>query len=169
MPDLLEMLANKIEAYKNKFGDYPKTIVFDSVSRIFSDVENYCSEKYSGFEVWNNVNRQIQMLVNTVSDLEAENFNIVLIAHCTWDEKAGKYIETCKGSFAKTGGFLSTTDYAVNIEVKGSKRIVNCKGHSLSRSLLPDINDRVDVNDFNLQEYLDKIIEQSKNSSKWTI
>ena len=103
MTDLLDTLVSKIEAYNDKFGKYPSTIAFDSVSRIFNDVEVLCDEKFSGFEIWNQVNKHIQSLLNAISDLEAEKYNIVLIAHCTWDEKAGKYIETCKGRFAKIG------------------------------------------------------------------
>lgn len=169
MSDLLEILSQKIETYKAKIGDYPSTIVFDSVSRIFNDVEILCDSKFNGFETWNQINKHIQLLLDAISDLEAEKYNIVLIAHCTWDEKAGKYIETCKGRFAKIGGFLSTCDYAINIEVKGSKRRVNLKGHSLSRTLINDMSDTMDADEFNLQKYLNRINEVNKNVSKWTI
>lgn len=37
--------------------------------------------------------------------MQENGFNIVLIAHAVWDENAKKYIETCKGSFAKLEDF----------------------------------------------------------------
>ena len=168
--ELLDLLLEKLEAYKAKIGTYPDTVVFDSVSRIFTDIETNCSRKYNGYDVWSNVNKEINIFIEAVNDLQNQNYNVVLIAHAVWDETAKKYIETCKGSFAKTGGFLSTVDYAVNIGIVGSKRIVTHKGMQLSRTLIDDMPDKEDVNNFNLQTYLNKIKEKAEVvSEKWSI
>lgn len=170
MDDLLDLVQEKLEAYKEKMGDYPETVVFDSVSRIFTDVEVGCGRRYKGFDVWSNVNKEINAFCEAVNELNTNGFNIVLIAHAVWDEKAGKFIETCKGSFAKIGGFLSTVDYALNIDMVGSKRIVTHRGNSLSRTLIDDIPDKQDVKDFNLQDYLDKIKSKADAvTNKWSI
>ena len=168
--ELLDLLLEKLEAYKAKIGTYPDTVVFDSVSRIFTDIETNCSRKYNGYDVWSNVNKEINIFIEAVNDLQNQNYNVVLIAHAVWDETAKKYIETCKGSFAKTGGFLSTVDYAVNVSVVGNKRIVQHKGMQLSRTLIDDMPDKEDVNNFNLQDYLDKIkIKSEVVNEKWSI
>ena len=168
--ELLDLLLEKLEAYKAKIGTYPDTVVFDSVSRIFTDIETNCSRKYNGYDVWSNVNKEINIFIEAVNDLQNQNYNVVLIAHAVWDETAKKYIETCKGSFAKTGGFLSTVDYAVNISIVGSKRIVQHRGMQLSRTLLEDMPEKEDVNNFNLQTYLNKIKEKAEVvSEKWSI
>ena len=170
MDDMLAELSSKLEAYKQKMGKEPKTIAFDSVSRIFTDIETYCSRKFRGFDVWSNVNKEINAFVDAINEIEAAGYNIVLVAHCVWDEKAGKYIETAKGSFAKTGGFLSVTDYAVNINVVGKKHIVTLRGSNLSRTLLEDMPEQQDSSEFNLQNYLDKISNQSNQvTEKWSI
>ena len=52
------------------------------------------------------------------------DINVVIIAHAVYDAESGSYTETCKGNFARTGGYLSTVDYAIYIELKGNKRIV---------------------------------------------
>ena len=102
--------------------------------------------------------------------MQEGGFNIVLIAHAVWDENAKKYIETCKGSFAKIGGFLSTVDYAMNIDIVGNKHILKHKGNSLSRTLLDGTPDKEDASSFNLQDYLDKIKENSNVvTEKWSI
>ena len=168
--ELLDMLQEKLEAYKNKFGEYPKTIAFDSVSRIFTDIETSCSKRFNGYDVWANVNKEINLFLDAINQLQEEDFNIVLIAHAVWDENAKKYIETCKGSFAKIGGFLSTVDYAMNIDIVGNKRILTHRGMNLSRTLLEDMPEKEDATKFNLQNYLDKIKEKSEVvNTKWSI
>lgn len=170
MNNFLSLVSDKLEAYNKKFGVYPETIVFDSVSRIFTDVETSCSKRFNGYEVWANVNKEIQSFLEAINSMQEGGFNIVLIAHAVWDENAKKYIETCKGSFAKIGGFLSTTDYALNIDIVGSKRIITHRGNSLSRTLLEGIPDKEDSNSFNLQEYIDKIKAKSDVvNEKWSI
>ena len=169
--ELLDVVAEKYETYKEKTGAYPETVVFDSVSRIFTDIETNCQSKYKGFDVWSNVNMEVNRFVAAVNQLHTENrVNVVLIAHAVFDMESKTYTETCKGSFAKTGGFLSTVDYAVNISIVGSKRFVTHKGMQLSRTLLEDMPEKEDVNNFNLQHYLDRIKEKSTIvTEKWSI
>jgi hypothetical protein len=168
--EFLNLLEEKLEAYNAKMGQYPDTIAFDSVSRIFTDIETSCSKRFNGYEVWANVNKEINKFLEAINVLQENGFNIVLIAHAVWDENAKKYIETCKGSFAKIGGFLSTVDYALNIDIVGNKRMITHRGTSLSRSLLDDIPDKESANEFNLQTYIDKIKAKSDVvSEKWSI
>jgi hypothetical protein len=168
--EFLNLLEEKLEAYNAKMGHYPDTIAFDSVSRIFTDIETSCSKRFNGYEVWANVNKEINKFLEAINVLQENGFNIVLIAHAVWDENAKKYIETCKGSFAKIGGFLSTVDYALNIDIVGNKRMITHRGTSLSRSLLDDVPDKESANEFNLQTYIDKIKAKSDVvSEKWSI
>lgn len=168
--ELLDLVSEKLDTYKEKMGDYPDTVVFDSVSRIFTDIETSSSKKLKGYDIWSNVNKEINMFVEAINELNNNGFNVVLIAHCTWDEKAGKYIETCKGSFAKIGGFTSVVDYAVNIDRVGKKFIVTHRGNNLSRTLFNDMPDKQEANEFNLQDYLDKIKTKSNSvEEKWSI
>lgn len=168
--EVLGLVQEKLDAYKDKFGEYPDTVVFDSVSRIFTDIETSCSKRYKGFDVWSNVNKEITEFVEAINELDNNGFNIVLIAHCVWDEKAGKYIETCKGSFAKIGGFLSVVDYALNIDIVGKKRIITHRNSSLARTLLEDMPEKQEAEEFNLQDYINKIKSKvSAVTEKWSI
>ena len=168
--ELLDVVQEKLEAYKEKVGEYPDTLVFDSVSRIFTDIETNSQNRFKGYDVWSNVNMEVNKFVAATNELLSNGFNIVLIAHAVFDVESKTFTETCKGSFAKTGGFLSTVDYAVNISVVGNKRIVQHKGMQLSRTLIDDMPDKEDVNNFNLQDYLDKIkIKSEIVNEKWSI
>ena len=168
--EFLDLIQEKLDAYKDKVGEYPDTLVFDSVSRIFTDIETNCQNKYKGYDVWSNVNMEVNKFVAATNELMEAGFNIVLIAHAVFDVETKTFTETCKGSFAKTGGFLSTVDYAVNIGIVGSKRIVTHKGMQLSRTLLDNLPEKEDVNNFNLQTYLDKIkVKSEVVQEKWSI
>ena len=168
--DLLDMVQEKLTAYEERFKKSPDTIAFDSVSRIFTDIETSCSKRFKGYEVWSNVNKEINTFLEAINSMLDSGFNVVLIAHAVWDGDAKKYIETCKGSFAKTGGFLSTTDYAINIDIVGNKRILTHKGNSLSRTLLDDMPEKEDATSFNLQNYLSKIRAKAETVQKeWSI
>lgn len=169
MGDFLNTVSDKIEIYNKNTGDYPRTIAFDSVSRIFTDIEIECNRRFKGFDVWKNVNSEITMFTDAINDLQSQGFNIVLIAHSVWDSDAKKYIETCKGSFAKTGGFLSTVDYAINIDILGSKRIITHRGNNLSRTLIQDMPDKEDASTFNLQDYIEKIEKQDSEVEEFSL
>lgn len=168
--ELLDLAAEKLEVYKTKFGNYPKTIVFDSVSTIFTDIETNSDNRFKGFDVWKNVNKEIMEFLSAITDIQNMGINVVLITHIKKDESSGGYVETSKGSFGQKGGFLSTVDYAINIDIKGNKRIVTHKGNNVSRTLIEDIPDKQDVNEFNLQEYIEKISTKSTEvQEKWSI
>ena len=167
--DLLDLVQEKLTAYEEKFKALPDTICFDSVSRIFTDIEASCSKRFHGYDVWSNVNKEINTFLDALNSMQESGFNLVLIAHAVWDVDAKKFIETCKGSFAKTGGFLSTVDYAINIDIVGNKRIVTHRGTSLSRTLIEGMPDKESADTFNLQTYLDKIKESTMVAEKWSI
>jgi len=167
--DLLDLVQDKLTAYEERFKALPDTICFDSVSRIFTDIEASCSKRFHGYDVWSNVNKEINTFLDALNSMQESGFNLVLIAHAVWDVDAKKFIETCKGSFAKTGGFLSVVDYAINIDVVGNKRIVSHRGTSLSRTLIADMPDKESADNFNLQTYLDKIKESTQVAEKWSI
>ena len=166
--DSLKMLINdKILKYRDKFGKLPTTVVFDSVSRIEDHIEDYCKVKYRGFEVWTGVSTEVKNLCDYINSL-VDKMNVIIIAHTTYSENAGKYIETCKGSFAKIGGFLSTVDYAITTERSGKKYKVIHKGQT-ARTLLDDMPSEENADEFNLQSYVDKIAEQANKSNEWAI
>lgn len=168
--EVIKLCKDKMKAYKDKVGEVPKTVVFDSVSRMFTDIETSCNKRFKGFEVWKNVNEEVNKLVKFIDWLLSNNVNVVIIAHAVYDVESGTYIETCKGSFAKVGGFLSTVDYAMYVEIKGNKRIVNHRGKYLARNLLSDFADSEDANTFSLQKYIDTInIVNSEIDDKWSI
>lgn len=61
-------------------------------------------------------------------------------------------------SFAKRGGFLAEVDEAIFLEAKTNKRIVHFRSAKLpARSLQPDLEDSMPVEDFSLQQHINVI------------
>ena len=101
---LINLINEKIIAYKGKLGSYPKTIVFDSTSKIFDTLLDNCNAKFTGFTVYSNLNKEIHELTEYIQNtLIASNMNVVLISHAVYDPDTTKYNLVGKGDFAKRG------------------------------------------------------------------
>lgn len=157
--DLIDLVNSKIVAYKDKHGAYPKTIVFDSVSKIFDTILDNCNKKYSGFNIYSNLSAEVNTFTSYIQNtLIASDMNVVLISHAIYDADTTKYNLVGKGDFAKRGGFLAEVDQAIFLETKSNKRIVHFRSTKFpARTLIEDDPDSLDVAMFNLQDYLDKL------------
>ena len=102
--DLITLINDKIVAYKDKFGTYPKTIVFDSVSKIFDTILDACNKKYTGFAIYSNLSNEVNALTAYIQNtLIASDMNVILISHAIYDQDTAKYNLVGKGDFAKRG------------------------------------------------------------------
>lgn len=157
--ELVNTTVEKIEAYKEKFGAYPDTVVFDSVSKVFDTIHANCNEKYKGFVIYSELDKEVVAFTSFIENsLIASGMNVILISHALYDSDTAKYNLVGKGSFAKRGGFLAEVDEALFIEVKSNKRIIHFRSAKLpARSLQEDLPESISVEDFNLQEHINKL------------
>jgi hypothetical protein len=158
---LITTVNDKIVAYKDKFGSYPKTIVFDSISKIFDTILTNCNAKHTGFKIYSELDAEVTALMSYIENtLIASDMNVVIISHAIYDADTTKYTLVGKGSFAKRGGVLAETDQAIFLETKSNKRVVHFRSTKFpARTLVDDDPDSLDVSVFNLQDYLDKLSE----------
>lgn len=157
--EFLELIATKIEAYNEKKGEYPDTIVFDSVSKIFDTIADNCNRKYVNFDIYTNLNREINLFTSFIEDeLIAAGINIVLVSHAIYDADTNRYNLVASGAFAKRGGFYAEVDEAIFLEQKANKRTVHFRsGKFPARTLQDDLPDSIDVSEFNLQEHINNL------------
>lgn len=157
--ELINTTVEKIEAYKTKFKSYPETIVFDSVSKIFDTIHTNCNEKYKGFTIYSELDKEISAFTSFIENsLIASGMNVVLISHALYDADTAKYNLVGKGSFAKRGGFLAEVDEAIFIEVKNNKRVLHFRSAKLpARSLQEGLPDSLGVEEFNLQSHIETL------------
>jgi len=163
--ELINLITDKIEAYNTKFGNYPSTIVFDSVSKIFEILYNMCNEKYTGFQIYSKLDSEVNLLNNFIENsLVASDLNVILISHAIYDADAAKYNLVGKGSFQKKGGYLSEVDEGIFIEVKGNKRVLHFRsGKFPARSLHPDLPESSPIEEFDLQQHIE-LLQTNANS-----
>jgi hypothetical protein len=159
--ELTSFVTEKIEAYNAKLGEYPSTVVFDSVSRIFDTLYDACNQKYTGFSIYSNLDREIKAFTNYIEDtLIASGIDVVILSHAIYDSETSKYNLVGKGSFAKIGSFLSVVDESIFIETKSSKRILHFRSTKFpARTLQEENPDSMPVDDFNLGTYVSHLRE----------
>jgi len=168
--ELLDLINEKVEVYKERFDKLPSTIVFDSASRILMLIVAACEKKFQGFNVWTEANKQIHKFVSFVNDIVNSDINVVLVSHAIWDQDTGRYAEVAQGNFGKVGGFLSTVDFASFIEIKGNKRIIHHRNPKLmARTLLDEVPDSQEIDKFNLNDYINLINEKNVKIETWSI
>lgn len=96
--ELINTVVEKIEAYNAKFNAYPSTIVFDSVSKIFDTIHNNCNEKFKGFTIYSELDKEITAFTSFIENsLIASGMNVVLISHALYDAESAKYNLVGKG------------------------------------------------------------------------
>ena len=169
--ELTDFVTNKVLAYEKKMGEYPTTIVFDSVSRIFDTLYDSCNTRYTGFAIYSNLDKEIKAFTDYIQNqLIASDMNVVIISHAIYDPETAKYQLVGKGSFAKTGSFLSVVDEAVFIEPKNNKRIIHLRSTKFpARTLQDELPDSIPVDEFNLQDHINLLSERIKSADDFEL
>ena len=166
--EVIDLITEKIGVFEEKTGDLPKTIVIDSVSKMFLDIEGSCIARIHSFP-YGEVNKEIKLLVDFIERDLAEAFNIVMVSHSMTDDDGTKLVNA-GGSFGKKGGILSETDEAIYLDIKGKKRTVHLRNNRLvSRTTVADSPDSIPLEEFNLQEYVEMLNEKQNDVKEWSL
>lgn len=166
--EVIDIIVDKINAYEDKFGKLPETIVIDSISKLLLDIEGSCLARIASFP-YGEVNKEIKLLVDFIERDLADSFNVVMVSHAISDEE-GTRLVNAGGSWGKKGGMLSETDQAIYVDVKGKKRTIWFRNNKLvSRTTLEDLPDSIPLEEFNLQQHIDLLTETQTNVEEWSI
>ncbi len=149
--ELLDLITDKVNAYKERHGKYPETLVFDSFSKILLDIEGNILAKVKSFP-YGVINTEIKSLVDFIERELTGHFNIVLVSHALHDADTDNYtLVNAGGSWGKKGGLLSEVDQSIFIEVRGKKRTIHLRNSAMAaRTTLEDLDDKVSSDYFNL-------------------
>ena len=167
---LIDLIVEKVETYENKIGKLPETIAMDSISKVLLDIEGYTLEQVKSFP-YGKVNTEIKKVVDFIERDMVPNFNIVLVSHAMYSEDVSGYsLVNAGGSYGKKGGILSEVDEAIFVELRGKKRIVHFRNSKMcSRTTLEDLPENMPIEDFNLQEHLEKLQAKQGAAEKWSL
>jgi len=185
-------IMDKLEAYSNRFGQYPETVVIDSVSQIFMDVIDKASQTPNvygsqGAEVTKEMAKLTQFIHET---LELNGINVLLVNHVIEEKEDGKLtgelIPFGSGKFLQKGGFFSTTNEAITIVLEGSHRVVYTRNpRKQARTMLTGLPEKLYLENtvnpdkskklkdgeyyFNLKDHLQTLKENQQNVEEWSI
>jgi len=157
--ELIKMSNEKLDAYNEKYKTYPKSVVYDSVSKIFDTMLDNCNRKHQGFKVYSELNNEIHEFTDYIQNVLIEGgINVILVSHAIYDAETSKYSLVGKGDFQKRGGFLAEVDHSAFIETKNNKRIVHNRSTKYpARTTLSELPDSVSMEDYNLQEHINML------------
>lgn len=175
--DFKERLKNLLKDYKSKMGKLPATIAIDSISTIAEDIETSLTLAYkdgNGFKKWDEYRISINTINAAINSLITSGTNVILITHSVFNNNNNKWEDTTKGGFAKKeGGFLSTVDYAICVDVNAdnSRVIYLNNAYRMSRNAInyKEGKDFVDAAEFSLQEYLETILKHNSEQEDFKI
>ena len=168
--DFSQIINDKLEAYKKKMGNYPKTLVVDSITHLQTNMERWANNKFTGFQIWSNLGKEIIEINDFFEELIEGGLNVVLTVHVQYDADTAKYKTTSPGQFGKNGGWISVTDESIFIEVKGNKRILHFKTLKFPcRTLQPTVPTSIDMEQFNINEHIQLLEEAAGESEEWSI
>lgn len=167
---LIDLVVDKVNAYEAKLGEQPKTIAFDSISKIFLDIEAYVLEQVKSFP-YGKVNTEINKLVAFIERDVVPNFNVVLVSHAMYNEDVSGYsLVNAGGSFGKKGGILSEVDESVFLEMRGKNRNIHYRNSRMcARTTVTDLPDVIPAEEFHLQEHLEMLRNKQGEAQEWSL
>ena len=168
---LIDTINVKLGAYQEKFGKLPETVVFDTVTQLYSAMQGFNDNNFKGFDVHKNNNRDTLNFNAYIEDvLIANGVNVVVVAHTVFDADTARHIIPATGQFGKAGSWLSITNEAVFIEKKTGKFLIHQKSMKFPcRTTLPDLEDSVDSESYDINAHIAKLTASKLEATEFVL
>ena len=172
MEDFIKFVSDKITAYKEKFGNFPKFIVFDTITRLYYSMLTFNQKKYQGFTTHSKNLEEPQTLNKYINDvLLANGVSVILVAHTQLDKETNRTVIPAQGQFEKVGSWHSLVNEAIFIEKQGGKRKVFIKSEkyparTTNTEYLNEKEVSFNMEEFDINDYLNKLLEEQSSSEE---
>lgn len=101
--DLINQIVEAVKAYVEKNNSNPETIVIDSISKVFLDIEAKILERVKSFP-YGVINTEISKFMNFLEQQIAPACNLVMISHAQLNTDTNAYeLVNAGGSWGKKG------------------------------------------------------------------
>ena len=166
MEHFKKTILDKIDKYKEKFGKLPKTIVFDTVTVLYSKINEYANKTKSGYEIHSLINKETLDFNSFVENtLVFNGLNVVIVAHTIMDGETARYIIPASGAFAKAGSWLGTVDNAIYIGLKGNQFYVYHKDLKYPcRSVIDELPEAQPAKEYDINKHIELMEEYHLNN-----
>jgi GTPase SAR1 family protein len=171
IPAIIETVMSKAAKYKEKYNELPKTIVLDTVTQLNSAIQKYNLNKFTGFDVHTNNNKDTLALNDFIENtLIANGINVVIVAHTNYDENTARYVIPSTGAFAKAGSFLSIVNESVFIEKKNGKLVVHHRNLKLPcRTTIESYPDKEPIEDYDINKHINYLENNKVEAEEFSL
>lgn len=159
LDSVIDFINNKLVAYKEKNGKFPKVLVIDTVTQLYSSMVLYNSKKYNGFNIHSQNNVDTLDLNNYFEDIILANgVDLVVVAHAIYDSDTKAYTIKSQGQFRDAGSWLSIVNDSIFIEKRNGKLTVFLNDIKYpSRTSLEKIEEKMSIDDYDINTHLEKL------------
>lgn len=169
--DLIDKINTALTAYKEKYGKFPKYIIWDTITQLYTSMVSANTLKYSGFDIHTANNRDTAKINNYIEDvLIANGVSNIIVAHTIPDEASSRFIIPAQGQFNKAGSWLSVVHDSIFIEKSTNKLVVHQRSFKYpARSTLSDLKDKVLMDDYDINKHLEILTSQKDKVSTFRL
>ena len=159
LDSVIDKKKKKLVAYKEKNGKFPKVLVIDTVTQLYSSMVLYNSKKYTGFNIHSQNNVDTLDLNNYFEDvILANGVDLVVVAHAIFDPDTKAYTIKSQGQFRDAGSWLSIVNDSIFIEKRNGKLTVFLNDIKYpSRTSLEKIEEKMSIDDYDINTHLEKL------------
>ena len=180
---LKEAVISKLEAIKEKHGQYPNAFIVDTITKLYGMIEIYCSSKFTqnGYEKFTQKNQTTDLLDDFISETTSKfDIDLILVSHVQYDNNLKTYTIPASGAFGKAGGWLARVNEAIYIN-KANRTIFARSNEFPARTMLTNeelvemgaTNNRGEVyfedENFDINKYIAKIKSRKSASDEFKI
>ena len=161
---------DKIVAFKKAKGELPKFVVIDTISQLYMQLTRWNSNHFRGFDIHTQNNTDTLGLNTYFEKLIEKGISVIVVSHTMVDDKTSKHIIPAQGQFQKVGSFLSIVNEAIFIERSPDVHRIWLKTDKFPvRSLIEHNEENVNFNDFDINTYLEKVVNAKNESDKFRL
>jgi len=169
---LLQLINEKVGLYKEKYDRFPNTIVLDTVTALYTMINHYASDRFSGYDIHSTINKDTLGFNDYIENTLIKNgVNVVIVAHTIYDADTSRYIIPASGAFAKSGSWLGTVDNAVYVGIKANKFFAYHKDLKFScRSTLgEEIPMSSPIEEYDINAHIALLLSKHNDNKEFTL
>lgn len=168
---VINFINDKLVNYKEKFKKFPKVVVLDTVTQMYSAMSSYNAAKYTGYSIHSQNNKDTLDFNDYIENVLIPNgVSVVVVAHTMVDPDSSRHIIPAQGQFAKAGSWLSIVNDSVFIEKSNGKLVVHLKGLKYpTRTTLKDLPEKIDILEFDINKHIEKLLSSKDEAEEYIL
>lgn len=168
---VINFINEKISAYKEAKGEFPKVLILDTITQLYTAMVSYNASKYTGYSIHSQNNIDTLDLNDYIENILIPNgVSVIIVAHTLADSDTGRHYIHAQGQFSKSGSWLSVVNEAIFIEKLSNKLIIYFKSFKYpARTTMADLPEKIEIEKYDINEHIAKLTSNKDEASKYEI